>query len=114
VIIVSSIGGVRASTVIGAYCISKAADMQLARNLAASSGPTTSASTPSRPGLCAPTSPARCGQSRVPRQALQSAPLRRIGQPDDIAGLAVLLAGKAGAFITGQTLIADGGTTIGG
>src|SRR5258707_840275 len=44
----------------------------------------------------------------------QATPLRRLGAPDDIAGLAVLLAGKAGAFITGQTLIADGGTTIGG
>ena len=39
IMIVSSIGGVRASTVIGAYCISKAADMQLARNLAAEYGP---------------------------------------------------------------------------
>ena len=45
---------------------------------------------------------------------LETAPLRRIGEPDDIAGLAVLLAGKAGAFITGQTLIADAGVTIGG
>ena len=39
-------------------------------------------------------------------------PLRRLGEPDDIAGLAVLLAGPGGAFITGQTFVADGGVTI--
>ncbi len=50
-----------------------------------------------------------CGARRVAPQP----PLRRLGAPDDIAGLSVLLAGKAGAFITGQTLVADGGTTIG-
>ena len=45
---------------------------------------------------------------------LVTAPLRRIGEPEDIGGIAVMLAGKAGAFITGQTIIADGGVTIGG
>ena len=54
------------------------------------------------------------GEPRVSRQARwQTAPLRRIGEPDDIGGIAVMLAGKAGAFITGQTIIADGGVTIG-
>jgi len=115
VIIVSSIGGVRASTVIGAYCISKAADMQLARNLAAEYGPDNIRVNTIAPGLIT-TDFARALYEDPKRRAAreQATPLRRLGAPDDIAGLAVLLAGKAGAFITGQTLIADGGTTIGG
>ena len=115
IIIVSSIGGVRASSVIGAYCISKAADMQLARNLAAEYGPDNIRVNTIAPGLVT-TDFARAlwedPKNREKRE--QATPLRRLGQPDDIGGLAVLLAGKAGAFITGQTLIADGGTTIGG
>jgi NAD(P)-dependent dehydrogenase (short-subunit alcohol dehydrogenase family) len=115
IIIVSSIGGVRASTVIGAYCISKAADMQMARNLAAEYGPDNIRVNTIAPGLVT-TDFARAlyedPQKRAAREA--ATPLRRLGVPDDIAGLAVLLAGKGGAFITGQTFIADGGTTIGG
>ena len=115
IMIVSSIGGVRSSAVIGAYCISKAADMQLARNLAAEYGPDNIRVNTIAPGLIT-TDFARAlwedPKNRERRE--QGTPLRRLGKPDDIAGLAVLLAGKAGAFITGQTLIADGGTTIGG
>jgi NAD(P)-dependent dehydrogenase (short-subunit alcohol dehydrogenase family) len=112
---VSSIGGVRASTVIGAYCISKAADMQLARNLAAELGPDNIRINTIAPGLVR-TDFARAlwEDPTYLDKRLQTAPLRRIGEPDDIGGIAVLLAGKAGAFITGQTLIADGGVTVGG
>jgi NAD(P)-dependent dehydrogenase (short-subunit alcohol dehydrogenase family) len=115
IMIVSSIGGLRASTVIGAYCISKAADMQLARNLAAEYGPDNIRVNTIAPGLIT-TDFARALYEDPKRRAEREAatPLRRLGQPDDIAGLAVLLAGKAGAFITGQTLVADGGTTSGG
>jgi NAD(P)-dependent dehydrogenase (short-subunit alcohol dehydrogenase family) len=115
IMIVSSIGGVRGSPVIGAYCISKAADMQLARNLALEYGPDGIRVNTIAPGLVK-TDFARAlwedPKNRERRE--QGTPLRRLGEPDDIAGVAVLLAGKAGAFITGQTLIADGGTTIGG
>jgi NAD(P)-dependent dehydrogenase (short-subunit alcohol dehydrogenase family) len=115
VIIVSSIGGVRASTVIGAYCISKAADMQLARNLAAELGPDNIRVNTIAPGLVR-TDFARAlwENPEYLDKRLQTAPLRRIGEPDDIGGIAVMLAGKAGAFITGQTIIADAGVTIGG
>jgi NAD(P)-dependent dehydrogenase (short-subunit alcohol dehydrogenase family) len=114
IMIVSSIGGLKASTVIGAYCISKAADMQMARNLAAEYGPDNIRVNTIAPGLVT-TDFARAlyedPQKRAAREA--ATPLRRLGAPDDIAGLAVLLAGKGGAFITGQTFVADGGTTIG-
>ena len=115
IMIVSSIGGVRGSPVIGAYCISKAADMQLARNLAIEYGPDNIRVNAIAPGLVK-TDFARAlwEDPKYLERRLQTAPLRRIGEPDDIGGLAVMLAGKAGAFITGQTLIADGGVTIGG
>ena len=103
-----------ASTVIGAYCISKAADMQLARNLAAELGP---AQHPrqlhrARPGQDRLRQGA-VGQPRDRDKRLRRTPLRRIGEPDDIAGVAVFLACKAGAFMTGQTIVVDGGVTIG-
>ena len=114
VIIVSSIGGVRASTVIGAYCISKAADMQLARNLATELGPDNIRVNTIAPGLIRTDfAKALWDNPEYLNKRLQTAPLRRIGEPDDIGGIAVMLAGKAGAFITGQTIIADAGVTIG-
>ena len=115
IMIVSSIGGVRGSPVIGAYCISKAADMQLARNLALEYGPDNIRVNTIAPGLVKTDfAKALWDDPKYLAKRLETAPLRRIGEPDDIGGLAVLLAGKAGAFITGQTLIADGGVTIGG
>src|SRR6476619_1471195 len=113
IMIVSSIGGVRASTVIGAYCISKAADMQLARNLAAEYGPDNIRVNTIAPGLVK-TEFARVLYEDPQRRAAREAatPLRRLGEPDDIAGVALMLASRAGAFITGQTIIVDGGTTI--
>src|SRR5580704_8948797 len=115
IMIVSSIGGVRASTVIGAYCISKAADMQMARNLAAELGPDNIRVNTIAPGLVRTDfAKALWDNPAYLAKRLETAPLRRIGEPDDIGGIAVMLAGKAGAFITGQTIIADAGVTIGG
>jgi NAD(P)-dependent dehydrogenase (short-subunit alcohol dehydrogenase family) len=115
IIIISSIGGLKGSTVLGAYAISKAADMQLARNLAAELGPDNIRVNTIAPGLVR-TDFARALWENPDYldKRLQTAPLRRIGEPDDIGGIAVMLAGKAGAFITGQTIIADAGVTIGG
>ena len=112
IIIVSSIGGLRGSTVIGAYCISKAADMQLARNLAQELGPDNIRVNCIAPGL-AKTDFAKAlwdtpaGEAR----ASSDTPLRRLGEPDDLAGAAVYLASRAGAWTTGQTLVVDGGST---
>ncbi|MDP3159151.1 MAG: SDR family oxidoreductase [Reyranella sp.] len=115
IMIVSSIGGVRGSAVIGAYCISKAADMQLARNLALEYGPDNIRVNTIAPGLVRTDFAKALWDDPVYLdKRLQTAPLRRIGEPDDIGGIAVMLAGKAGAFITGQTIIADAGVTIGG
>ena len=115
IIIVSSIGGLRGSEVIGTYNVSKAADMQLARNLAVELGPDNIRVNCIAPGLVK-TDFARAlwenPEFADPRIA--ATPLRRLGEPEDIAGTAVYLASAAGRWVTGQTLIVDGGVTIAG
>lgn len=113
VIIVSSIGGLRGSAVIGAYGISKAADFQLARNLAVEYGPHNVRVNCIAPGLVR-TDFARAlwENPDILKATTSTAPLRRIGEPDEIAGAAVFLAAKAGAFTTGQAIVIDGGVTI--
>ena len=110
IVIVSSIGGLRGSPVIGAYCISKAADMQLARNLAVEYGPHGIRANCIAPGLIK-TDFARAlwENPETLKRSTAGAALRRIGEPDEIAGAAVFLASKAGAFTTGQTFVIDGG-----
>jgi NAD(P)-dependent dehydrogenase (short-subunit alcohol dehydrogenase family) len=113
IIIVSSIGGLRGSPVIGAYNVSKAADMQLARNLAVEYGPHNVRVNCIAPGLIR-TDFARALWEDPERlkQVNETAPLRRIGEPDEIAGTAVYLASRAGSFVTGQSIVVDGGVTI--
>lgn len=113
IIIVSSIGGMRGSPVIGAYNVSKAADFQLARNLAVEFGPSNVRVNCIAPGLIQ-TDFARAlwENPEILKQAVAPTPLRRIGQPDEIAGAAVFLASQAGSYVTGQTIVADGGATI--
>jgi NAD(P)-dependent dehydrogenase (short-subunit alcohol dehydrogenase family) len=115
VIIVSSIGGLKGSTTLGAYAISKAADMQMARNLAVEWGPSNVRVNTIAPGLVR-TDFARAlwENPAIYERAVANYPLRRIGEPDDIAGAAVFLASSAGAFTTGQTIVIDGGATIAG
>jgi NAD(P)-dependent dehydrogenase (short-subunit alcohol dehydrogenase family) len=113
IIIVSSIGGLRGSPVIGAYCISKAADMQLARNIAVEYGPHNIRANCIAPGLIK-TDFARAlwENPEILKRSTAGAPLQRIGEPDEIAGAAVYLASKAGSFTTGQVIVCDGGATI--
>ncbi len=113
IIIVSSIGGLKGSPVIGAYNVSKAADMQLARNYACEYGEHNVRVNCIAPGLIR-TDFARALWENPALLAASNAttPLRRIGEPDEIAGAAVFLASAAGRFVTGQTLVVDGGVTI--
>jgi len=113
IIIVSSIAGLRGTPVIGAYGISKAADMQLARNLAHEYGPHNVRVNCIAPGLIKTDfAKALWEDAELLAQRNASTPLRRIGEPDEIAGAAVFLASKAGSFMTGQSLVIDGGVTI--
>ena len=112
-IVVGSIGGILANTVICAYGMSKAADHHLVRNLAAEWGPKNVRVNAIAPGLVK-TEFARALWEDEKRRAEreQATPLRRIGEPRDIGGIAVFLASEAAAFITGQVIVADGGVTI--
>jgi len=115
VIIVSSIGGLKGTSVLGAYAISKAADMQLARNLAMEWGPHNIRINCIAPGLVKTDFARALWENPEILQHYESqTPLRRIGEPDDIGGIAVFLASRAAAFVTGQTIVADGGVTIAG
>lgn len=113
IIIVSSIGGLRGSEVIGAYCISKAADMQLARNLAHEYGRHNVRVNCIAPGLIKTDFAKALWEDTKAREARENeTPLRRIGDPDEIAGAAVFLGSKASSYMTGQSLVVDGGVTI--
>ena len=115
IIIVSSIGGLKGSPVIGAYNVSKAADMQLARNLAVEYGAHNITVNCIAPGLIKTDFAKALWENPDMMRALEtSTPLRRIGEPDEIAGAAVFLASAAGCYMTGQTMVVDGGVTIGG
>jgi len=113
VVIISSIGGLKGSAALGAYAISKAADMQMARNLAVEWGPRNVRVNCIAPGLVR-TDFARAlwENPDVLDAVVKKQPLRRIGEPDEIAGAAVFLASPAGSFTTGQTFVIDGGSTI--
>jgi NAD(P)-dependent dehydrogenase (short-subunit alcohol dehydrogenase family) len=113
IVIVSSIGGLRGTPVIGAYAISKAADMQLARNLAHEFGPDNVRVNCIAPGLIK-TDFAQALWEDEARLAERNktTPLRRIGEPHEIAGAVVYLASPASSFMTGQTIVVDGGVTI--
>jgi NAD(P)-dependent dehydrogenase (short-subunit alcohol dehydrogenase family) len=113
--IVSSIGGLKGSTIIGAYCISKAADMQMARNFAMEFGERGVRVNCVAPGLIR-TDMARAlwEDPETLKRSTAAAALKRIGEPPEIVGAVVFLASKAGAFTTGQTIVCDGGATITG
>ena len=113
--IISSIGGLKGSTVLGAYCISKAADMELARSLADEFGPRGVRVNCIAPGLVRTDfAKALWENPDTLKRATAVASLKRIGEPHEIAGAAVFLASRAGAFTTGQTIVIDGGATSSG
>jgi NAD(P)-dependent dehydrogenase (short-subunit alcohol dehydrogenase family) len=115
VVIISSIAGLKGNEKLGAYGISKAADFQLVRNLAVEWG-----SSNVRVNAIAPSivrtdfARALWEDPETYADAVARYPLGRIGEPDDIAGAAIFLASRAGAFVTGQVIVVDGGVTIAG
>jgi NAD(P)-dependent dehydrogenase (short-subunit alcohol dehydrogenase family) len=115
VIIVSSIGGLKGSTVLGLYCISKAADFQLVRNLAVEWGEHNIRVNAIAPGLVKTDfAKALWDNPETLAKVEAGTPLRRIGESVDIAGAAVFLGSQAGAWMTGQQIVIDGGVTISG
>jgi NAD(P)-dependent dehydrogenase (short-subunit alcohol dehydrogenase family) len=114
IIIVSSIGGYRGSVNLGAYAITKAADLQLARNLAVEWGPKNIRVNCIAPGLIRTDFARALWEDPVNyRKRTRETPLKRIGEPDEIAGAAIYLASPAGSFMTGQSIVVDGGVLAG-
>jgi NAD(P)-dependent dehydrogenase (short-subunit alcohol dehydrogenase family) len=113
VILMSSIASLRGNRAIGLYGMSKAALSQLARNLAVEWGPRGVRVNAIAPGLIrTPLAADLLASDAFMERRLAMTPLRRVGEPHEVAGVAVMLASAAGAFITGQTLVVDGGTLI--
>lgn len=113
IIYLASIAGVRGNKSIGLYGISKAGLIQLARNLAVEFGPDNIRVNSISPGMIdTPFSKGLMSNTDFMTKRLALTPLRRVGTVEEIAGVAVMLASKAGGFITGQNIIVDGGTTI--
>lgn len=109
-IIISSVGGLHGSASLGTYGISKAADFQLARNISVEYGGRNVRANCIAPGLIKTYfAKALWDNPEILKGATQRSPLKRIGLPDEIAGGAVFLASEAGAFMTGQQLVIDGG-----
>ncbi|MCX7379767.1 MAG: SDR family oxidoreductase [Alphaproteobacteria bacterium] len=113
-IVVSSIGGLRGSTHLGVYAISKAADMALVRNLCVEYGPDNIRANAIAPGLIRTDFAKALWEDPLKEKTRsKTTPLQRIGEPDEIAGAAVFLASPSGSFTTGQTFVIDGGVTTG-
>lgn len=113
IIITSSINALKGNPMTGAYAISKAANLQMVRNLAVEFGPSNVRVNAISPGLVR-TEFARAlwEDPEILKNVTRRHPLRRIGEPKEIAGIAVFLASNAGSFATGQNFVIDGGATI--
>lgn len=112
ILVISSIAALRGSAALGTYAITKAADIALVRNIAVEYGPMNIRANAIAPGLIRTDfSRALWENEEFLKTRVAATPLRRIGQPDEVAGAAVFLASEAAGFITGQTLVIDGGVT---
>lgn len=112
-IVISSIGGLRGSPTLGAYGISKTADIGVVRSLAVEWGPKNITVNCIMPGLIKTDFAKALWENPVLRDdRIARTPVRRLGEPDDIGGIAAFLAGPWARFITGEVIVADGGTTI--
>jgi len=113
VIIVSSVAGLKGTGNIGVYALSKAADMQLARNLAVEWGRSNVRANCIAPSIIkTDMAKALWDNPETYKHAVSTYALGRIGEVAEVAGAVVFLAAPAGRFVTGQTLVVDGGATI--
>ncbi|MBV8602891.1 MAG: SDR family oxidoreductase [Candidatus Eremiobacteraeota bacterium] len=113
VVVISSIAGLKGNKSLGAYGISKAADFELVRNLAVEWGPSNVRVNAIAPAIVRTDFARRLWEDpQIYANAVARYPLGRIGEPDDVAGTAIFLASRAGAFVTGQVVVVDGGVTI--
>lgn len=113
IMITSSTGAFAGSEVLGTYNISKLADIALVRNLALELGPKGIRVNAICPGLIKTDfAKALWDNPEAAQRANEMTPLRRLGEPEDLKGVAVFLASDASAYITGQALTVCGGTNM--
>ena len=113
IIIISSIAAIKGSAFLGAYNISKAADVMIVKNIDAEFGHKNIRANSIAPGLVKTDFAKGLWENPdILNKVLESNPMRRIGEPDEIAGAAILLSSNAGSYINCQTIVIDGGTTI--
>ncbi|MBL8642472.1 MAG: SDR family oxidoreductase [Rhodospirillaceae bacterium] len=112
VVLLSSVVGFAGSKNIGCYAVSKAADAQLARNYAIELGPKKVRVNAVAPGLIKTDFAEALWSGPGGDAFAKKTPLGRLGEPEDIAGVVAFLASDAARFVTGQTIIADGGVMI--
>lgn len=113
IVLVSSLSAMRGNRAIGAYAMTKAALAQLARNIAVEYGPDGVRANAIAPGLIdTPFSRGLISDADFMARRMRATPLRRVGLPEEIAATALWLASAGGGFVTGQTIVVDGGTLI--
>lgn len=114
VIVISSIASCYGNRKLGLYAVSKAAEQQLVRNLAVEWGGDNIRVNAIAPGLIRTDFARALWEDPARLEMMETiTPLRRIGEPAEIAALASFLASDGASFVTGQTIVADGGRTIG-
>lgn len=113
IIIISSIAAIKGSPILGAYNVSKAADVMIVKNIAAEFGQFNIRANSIAPGLIKTDFAKGLWENPdILKTVLGTTPMKRIGEAEEIAGVAVMLASKAGSYINGETIVVDGGTTI--
>ena len=115
VALVSSIAGSFGNQAIGVYGMSKAAENQLVRNLALEFGPHGLRVNAVAPGLVQTDfAQALLDDERMVKYFKSTTPLRRLAEPEDIAGVIAFLIGPDSRWLSGQVLTADGGLSVTG
>lgn len=113
IVLMSSLSALRGNGAIGVYSLTKAALIQLARTLAVEWGPSNVRANAIVPGLIeTPFAKGLMANDDFMKRRLQATPLRRVGQPSEIAATAIWLASAGGGFVTGQAIVVDGGTIV--
>ncbi|MDG1958958.1 MAG: SDR family oxidoreductase [Candidatus Binatia bacterium] len=112
VINISSVGGLATNPVLGVYDVTKAALIHATKQLAAELAPKVRVNAIA-PGLIKTDFARMLWEGDRGDEVAKAYPLERLGEPEDIAGAALYLAAETGSWMTGQTLVLDGGGLIG-
>lgn len=113
VVVMSSFTALTGNTTIGAYGVSKAAAAALTRNLAVEWGPHNIRVNCIMPGLIKTEFSAKLWENdEIYDATVDATALKRVGTSEDVAGVAVFLAAPASGYISGASLVVDGGLTI--